>query len=334
MPYDSSNLPKAPKPLSMLPRATTLTLDDLLYLVQPGNPIGQRSRSVELSQLQSSGIVSKLNVVPVEFSSATDVTISDKPYTIILLDNKQNNANTALTIQTPQTQDFRGFVDVVVRWRDQDTNRIQINIGTGTYWLHPQNNEWGRFFIGAEGRCWSYQISVQDHTVGDSFSGSGTISEIAREWELGNEGFTFTASINGTDHEVKLSVKNGGWVLEGIDKLEPHKLFCGDLNIQDTQSVPSLWVSESNVSLDTGYDTANAVPCTLGTMVMIANRNTSNSSINVTYYKFGYGTHAPSDYSSIALPVGNFLTLICMGVEKGTDNLWRPVFASPVPAFQ
>ena len=333
MPYNHP-IPDAPLAPSMLPHATELTLDDILVLTQPGNPIGQRSRSLTLSQLQSSGIVSKLNVVPVEFSAATDVTISDKPYTIILLDNKQNNVDTALTIQTPQSQDFRGFVDVVVRWRDQDTNRIQINIGTGTYWLHPQNNEWGRFFIGAEGRCWSYQISVQDHTVGNSFSGSGTISEIAREWKLGNEGFTFNASINGTDHEVKLSVKNGGWVLEGLDKLKPHKLFCGDLNVQDTQSVPSLWVSESNVSLDTGYDTANAVPCMLGTMVMVANRNTSNSSINVTYYKFGYGTHAPSDYSSIALPVGNFLTLICMGVEKGTDNLWRPVFASPVPAFQ
>ena len=153
-------------------------------------------------------------------------------------------------------------------------------------------------------------------------------------WELGNEGFTFNASINGTNHEVKLSVKNGGWVLEGLDKLEPHKLFCGDLNVQDTRSAPSLRPADSNVSLDTGYDTANVVPYKFGTMVMVANRNTSNSAINVTYYKFGYGTHAPSDYSSIALPVGNFLTLICMGVEKGTDNLWRPVFASPVPAFQ
>ena len=333
MPYNRQ-IPDAPIAGSMLPRATELTLDDLLVLIQPGNPIGQKNRSLELGKLQSSGIISKLDVIPIKFSAATDVTIGNKPYTIILLDNNQNNANTALTIQAPQTQDFRGFVDVVVRWRDQDTNRIQINIGTGTYWLHPQNNEWGRFFIGAEGRCWSYQISVQDHTVGDSFSGSGTISEIAREWELGNEGFTFTASINGTDHEVKLSVKNGGWVLEGIDKLEPHKFFCGDLNIQDTQSAPSLRIAVSNVSLDTGYDTANAVPYTLGTMVMVVNRNTSNSSINVTYYKFSYGTHAPSDYSSIALPVGNFLTLICMGVEKGTDNLWRPVFASPVPAFQ
>lgn len=331
MPYDRQ-IPDAPIAGSMLPRAESLTLDDILVLIQPGNPIGQKNRSLTLSQLQTSGIISKLNVIPVEFSAATDVTISNKPYTIILLDNKQNNVDTALTIQTPQTQDFRGFVDVVVRWRDQDTNRIQINIGNGTYWLNPKNNEWGRFFIGAEGRCWSYQISVQDHSVGDSFSGSGTISEIAREWELGNEGFTFTASINGTDHEVKLSVKNGGWVLEGIDKLKPHKLFCGDLNIQDTRSAPSLWVSVSNVSLDTGYDTPNAVPYTFGTMVMVANRNPSDSSINVTYYKFGYGTHAPSDYSFITLSAGKFLTLICMGVEKGTDNLWRPVFASPYSA--
>lgn len=327
-------IPDTPISPSMLPRATELTPDDILVLTQPGNPIGQKNRSITLSQLQSSGFLSNLDVIPIEFSAATDVTISDKPYTIILLDNKQNNVDTALTLLTPGTQNFRGFVDVVVHWRDQDTNRIKINIGNGTYWLHPQNKEWGRFFIGAEGRCWSYQISVQDHTIGDSFSGSGTISEIARMWELGNEGFTFNASINGTNHEVKLSVKNGGWVLEGLDKLEPHKLFCGDLNVQDTQSAPSLRPADSNVNLDTGYDTAIAVPYKFGTMVMVANRNTSNSSINVTYYKFGYGTHAPSDYSSIALPVGNFLTLICMGVEKGTDNLWRPVFASPVPAFQ
>ncbi len=330
MPYNRQ-IPDAPIAVSMMPRATTISLADLLYLVQPNNPIGQRCKSLTLGQLQNSGIISNVNIVPIEFSEATDVSISsDKPYTIILLDNKQNNANTALTLQTPQTQDFRGFVDVVVRWRDQDTNRIQINIGTGTYRLHPQNKEWGRFFIGAEGRCWSYQISVQDHTVGDSFSGSGTISEIPRIWELGNEGFTFTASINGTDHEVKLSLKNGGWVLEGLDQLKPHKLFCGDLNIQDTQSAPSFVVSAgNNVSLEAGYDTANAVPYTFGTMVMVANRSPSDSSINVTYFKFGYGTHAPSDYSVVALPRGKFLSLICMGVEKGTDNLWRPVFATP-----
>ena len=92
MPYNRQ-IPDAPIAGSMLPRPTALTAQDLLLLIQPGNPIGQRSRSVELSQLQSSGILSKLDVIPVEFSAATDVTVGNKPYTIILLDNKQNNAN-------------------------------------------------------------------------------------------------------------------------------------------------------------------------------------------------------------------------------------------------
>ena len=53
MPYDRQ-IPDAPIALSMLPRATALTLDDLLYLVQPGNPIGQKCKAVELSALFSS----------------------------------------------------------------------------------------------------------------------------------------------------------------------------------------------------------------------------------------------------------------------------------------
>lgn len=47
----SHPIPDAPAPLSMLPRATTITLEDLLYLVQPGNPIGQRSKSLTLQEL-------------------------------------------------------------------------------------------------------------------------------------------------------------------------------------------------------------------------------------------------------------------------------------------
>jgi len=36
MPYDRQNIPDSPMPVSMLPRATALTKNDLLYLVQPG----------------------------------------------------------------------------------------------------------------------------------------------------------------------------------------------------------------------------------------------------------------------------------------------------------
>lgn len=44
-------IPDAPIAGSMLPRATDLTLDDILVLIQPGNPIGQKNKALTLSVL-------------------------------------------------------------------------------------------------------------------------------------------------------------------------------------------------------------------------------------------------------------------------------------------
>lgn len=48
------SIPDAPIALSMLPRDERPAASDLIYLVKPGNPIGQRSKAVELSALFSS----------------------------------------------------------------------------------------------------------------------------------------------------------------------------------------------------------------------------------------------------------------------------------------
>ena len=50
MPYNRQ-IPDAPIAGSMLPRATELTLEDLLVLIQPGNPIGQKNKALALSVL-------------------------------------------------------------------------------------------------------------------------------------------------------------------------------------------------------------------------------------------------------------------------------------------
>lgn len=50
MPYNRQ-IPDAPIAGSMLPRATDLTLDDILVLIQPGNPIGQKNKALALSLL-------------------------------------------------------------------------------------------------------------------------------------------------------------------------------------------------------------------------------------------------------------------------------------------
>ena len=50
MPYNRQ-IPDAPIAGSMLPRATELTLDDILVLIQPGNPIGKKNKALTLSLL-------------------------------------------------------------------------------------------------------------------------------------------------------------------------------------------------------------------------------------------------------------------------------------------
>lgn len=50
MPYNR-RIPDAPIAGSMLPRATELTLDDILVLIKPGNQIGQKNKALTLSLL-------------------------------------------------------------------------------------------------------------------------------------------------------------------------------------------------------------------------------------------------------------------------------------------
>lgn len=53
MSYDRQ-IPDAPIALSMLPRDESPAASDLLYLVKPGNNLGERSRSIELQKLYDS----------------------------------------------------------------------------------------------------------------------------------------------------------------------------------------------------------------------------------------------------------------------------------------
>lgn len=56
MPYPKNQIPDAPLPVSMMPRVETPLKSDLLYLVQPGNNPGERSRSIELEKLMNSDV--------------------------------------------------------------------------------------------------------------------------------------------------------------------------------------------------------------------------------------------------------------------------------------
>lgn len=83
MPYNHT-IPDAPIALSMLPRATTLTLDDLLYLVQPGNSIGQRSKSLTLAVLAAFLGNKHFSSIVLEGTGGKELTLSGDGLTYVI----------------------------------------------------------------------------------------------------------------------------------------------------------------------------------------------------------------------------------------------------------
>ena len=57
MSYPPSKIPDAPMPLSMMPSVETFHDDDVVYVAQPQNPMGQRSRKATLKQLRDSQVM-------------------------------------------------------------------------------------------------------------------------------------------------------------------------------------------------------------------------------------------------------------------------------------
>ena len=65
MPYNRQ-IPDAPIALSMLPRLTDLQDGDLIYEVRPTNPLGQRSRALELGKLSEKFLKASTGWVSIE----------------------------------------------------------------------------------------------------------------------------------------------------------------------------------------------------------------------------------------------------------------------------
>ena len=65
MPYNRQ-IPDAPIALSMLPRFSDLQDGDLIYVVRPTNPLGQRSRALELGKLSEKFIKASTGWVSIE----------------------------------------------------------------------------------------------------------------------------------------------------------------------------------------------------------------------------------------------------------------------------
>lgn len=57
MSYPPNKIPNAPMPLSMMPSVETFHDDDVVYVAQPQNPMGQRSRKATIKQLRDSQVM-------------------------------------------------------------------------------------------------------------------------------------------------------------------------------------------------------------------------------------------------------------------------------------
>ena len=112
MPYNRQ-IPDAPIAGSMLPRATELTLDDILVLIQPGNPIGQKNKALTL-QVLAAFLGDKFNSIVLQGSDGKSLTIT-------------GNGTTFAKPHTSQS-DMRDYTIV----ESGDGITLQVTVPTGT----------------------------------------------------------------------------------------------------------------------------------------------------------------------------------------------------------
>ena len=163
MSYSKNQVPDAPLPVSMLPRATAPTQNDLLYLVQPGNVPGQRSKSLTLETLVDSDVLGKVienKRVGAFYPDAGGS--ADLPYTGVFADDKV---------------DFVTISDVrpgeVVLFNLQATNLTATTTGTALYVSIVTEFD--------DGYTVSYLSGIN---VNPSYiAGTSSFQEPLREWE-------------------------------------------------------------------------------------------------------------------------------------------------------
>lgn len=331
-------IPDAPIALSMLPEAETPTENDVLYLVQPGNQIGRRSRSISLKKLNESGLVSPEKVVvssaPDSGDWAVDMGTLKDTNRLVLVQNA-NSPKTSCSITLSGTQpSSASILDIVVVYGSWTGNLTLSGLSAGNYILHGADGEWMRGIIAADGKLSQY--SIMGHLFNNSsqgFSGESGMDSFS----IGLSGLNLDREDSHGDSTVAQIFFDGdNWNMSGIhnattDNLTanegmttPHfKVKNGFLDI-DSDSIRMITTAGAYTELMSPFNSMQAAPYGTGYMRVVLNLSSGN--VEVRY--LAPGATSTSTYNVVNLSVGECALLFSCDIHLCDDNKYRNGWAS------
>ncbi len=318
-------IPDVPIALSMLPEVETPTENDILYLVQPNNQIGQRSRSISLKKLNNSGLVSPEKVVVSSAPDSGDWLVdlgSLKETNRLVLVQNSSFPKTLCGISLSGTQpSSTSLLDIVVVYGSWTGNLTLSGLSAGNYTLHGADGEWMRGVIGADGRLAQY--SIMGHFFNKSsqgFSGESGVDEFS----IGTDGISLINQDSNQNYkEFSVDFDGSNWNVETEGKLEGGVLQSGSFRV-DNDTMRMITTSGAYTELMTPYDTISEPPYGFGYMRTVV--NVSSGSVEVRF--LDVSGNDPSSYRVINLNVGECALLFCTGVHLCSDNKYRNDWAS------
>ncbi len=331
MSYPPNKIPDAPMPLSMMPEVVTPTEDDLLYLVQPNNQPGNRSRKISLKKLYQSGQVSPEKVVVSSAPASGDWTVdlgTLKDTNRLVLVQNANSPKTSCGITLSGTQpSSASLLDIVVVYGSWTGNLTLSGLSAGNYILHGADGEWMRGIIAADGRLSQY--SIMGHlfnACSRGFSGeSGTES-----FSLGLGGLNLDREdSHGNSTVAQISFDGDNWNMSGLKDIDATgtvdagMLKSGGFKV-DTDSVRMVSTAGAYTELMDPFNTMQDVPYGTGYMRVVL--NISSGSVEVRY--MAYGNTNPSSYSVLNLNLGECAVLFCTYSRLCDDNKYRNSWAT------
>lgn len=156
-------IPDAPLPVSMLPRASEVSSQDLLLLIKPNNNLGDKTKALELDTLVNSDILRFSNVLGGTFTNAItytgplafsitgsklcQVTTDPRNQVIFFVEGTSGPAGSAQVVTGKLLTDFqyglKGMVRSYFPYSDEnyDRNDQYISAGSKSYIRDPADPE-------------------------------------------------------------------------------------------------------------------------------------------------------------------------------------------------
>ena len=321
MPYNRQ-IPNAPISMSMLPRATELSKEDLLYLVRPNKPLGQRCKSLDLGTLFGSELLSPEKVIistaPNDGSWTVNLGILKQTNRLILNQNTLHPKSLVTITMSGEQELAQSYLEIVVNYGSWNGTLSVQGLSSGSFSLKSIDGEWIKGLINNEGRLVYRQITGKDYNKSSSgFSGDNG----SADFELSPDGFEFSAVDSNSNRKTATLEFDEVWKFSGIDEIDTKRIECGIVfsNTNTFLAINPPWNSYDYDVLTLPHTSADN-PYKPGQMVAVVNKSASNAML------VSYNDIDTSNPVSVSVTPGHAIILLCYAVQMIGDDSYCNLF--------